>query len=423
MLCPNCGANSAPGDAICALCAAPLTAATSEGVPTPAAGTDVVEITPAVAPQPYQWKDVWLAPEPTNAISTTAMSTTAISTTATPTTATPTIGLPAITRPALSLPVFSNSAKTASRTTGLTVVAGLAAVGGASAIVGSFLAQLTISSDAPVADVLGDYKLNDLAQAFHSGGLYTGSNLQTGVIVAAVLLMVGAAFAFAGHRFGAGLLGGAAVALAPVVVVVWGNITRLGDSAAVQAQDARNISGIGTFIDTGPSIGFYFLAGGAVVALIALIVSLAMVRPDNRLPLNGALCLTGALASLVAAAGQLVPEPGAKFSTNVSTDSVSTLLMAARLAIIALVAVCGVIGFSMRSRRGIALVLGAVSIYVWQWLSSLIELGDFPAEPAFGRPGSIEVKPHITTTIGVIVMLLLAASTLAITGRHRQGAR
>jgi hypothetical protein len=97
--------------------------------------------------------------------------------------------------------------------------------------------------------------------------------------------------------------------------------------------------------------------------------------------------------------------------------------MFARLAIIALVAVCGVIGFSLRSRRGIAMALGAVSIYVWQWLSSLSELGDFPAEPAFGRPGSIEVKPHITTTIGVIVMLLLAASTLAITGRHREGTR
>jgi hypothetical protein len=204
---------------------------------------------------------------------------------------------------------------------------------------------------------------------------------------------------------------------------VWGNVTQIGNTAASRAQDARNISGIGTFIDTGPSIGFYLLAGGAVVAIIALIVSLAMVRPDNRLPLNGALCLMGGLASVVAAAGQLVPESGAQFSANVSTDSTSALLMVARLAIICLVALCGVIGFSLRSRRGIALALGATSIYVWQWLSSLIELGGFPAEPAFGRPGSIEVKPHITTTIGVIMMLLLATSTLAITGLNREGSR
>jgi hypothetical protein len=223
--------------------------------------------------------------------------------------------------------------------------------------------------------------------------------------------------------YGAALASGAALALLPVTLCIWGNVRRIANTAVLQAQDAKIATRVGTYVQTQAAVGVYFIAAAAVLGIAVLVVSLVAPRSDPWPPFNRILGIVGALASLVAAAGQLVPENGVSFSSNFSANTVGRLLLSGHLAIIGVVALCGVVGFLCCNRWGIALAFGGISIYVWQWLSSVADLGAFPAEPAFGRPGSIDLKPHVTTTIGLITMLVLGASTLALTAQNREGPR
>ena len=397
MFCPRCGVSWESGQTTCSNCDAPLPLPASENGATADTVLTIVEQTGAVAAQPHQWDAAWVAnerrAEPT------------IDPTPTPT------------------PTGIAVTKLEEPSTALNAIALLAVLGGSLAIVSTFFTQLTISSDAPIAEVLGDYKLNDLAAAFRSGGLFTGSNLQVGVIVAGAFMVLGALFAAWGRSYGAGLATGAALALIPVLICVWGNVAKIADTAALQAQDAKDATKVGTYVDTSVGSGFLLLVGASVLGLVVLIVSVPTARSDHKPPFNPILSTVGLVASLVAAAGQLVPENGTPFSSNFSSESIGVLSLSGHLAIIGVVALCGVVGFACRNRWGLALAAGGACIYVWQWLSSIANLGGFPAEPAFGRPGNIDLKPHLATTIGLITMLLIGASTLALTTQNRDSAQ
>lgn len=293
----------------------------------------------------------------------------------------------------------------------LSIVAGVA---GAATIVGAFLPQLNAKSDAPIAKVLGDYMLNDLATAAPVGGLFTGTNLQVGIIVAGALMCLGAIAAAFGRRLGAGLAGGAAISLLPFVVLIWDNISKITDAVAQQAQLSKQQNGLGSFVNTAPAAGFYVLVGAAAIGAVALVLSAIHARDDGHPPLNSALAWLGAFASLGAAAGQLIAQHSASFSDNFSTTNVGTAAVVSRLEIIVLVVGCGVIGFARRNRWGLGFAVGAAGVYAWQWLSSLTELGDYPAPPAFGNPGNAELKPHIVTTVGLAAMLAFATVSMII---------
>ena len=304
------------------------------------------------------------------------------------------------------------------RVTALSVIA---AVAGVCCIVASALSQLTVRSDAAIGAWLGSYRLNDLAAASVTGGLFSGTNLQVGIILAGLLLIIGAVLS-ANHRaVGAGLVAGVALALAPVVVVIWGNIVMLSDGATAQAETVKRATRLGTFIETQPAIGFYVLLGATVLALIALVMSLTQAIIDNRVPLNRALCAAGAVAAVVAAVGQFIPQHGAGFRDNFSSDTVDVVLISARLGIVGLLAMCGVLGFMRADRWGIGLVLGTSSLYAWQWLSSIAPIGQLPAPPAFFSPGQPTGTPTIVTTIGVVALLGIATATIVV-GRTKEPA-
>jgi hypothetical protein len=387
MFCPRCGVSCETGQTICHVCSAPL--------PLAVAATEAT----AELAAPYTWDAVWVTTEPASE---------------------PVIDRvdrvdrtpPGTVRPAVD---------DVEQSVALNVIAVLAVLAGFLTIVGAFLAQLTITSDAPIADALGDYKLNDLAAAFRSGGLFTGSNLQVGVIVVGVLMVIGAVLAVLRRSYGAALASGASLALLPVTLCIWGNVRKIADTAVLQAQDAKIATRLGTYVQTQAAVGVYFIAAASVLGIAVIIVSLVAPKSDPWPPFNRILGIVGALASLVAAAGQLVPENGVSFSNNFSTDTVGLLLLSGHLAVIGVVALCGVVGFLWCNRWGIALAFGGISVYLWQWVSSVGNLGAFPAEPAFGRPGSIDLKPHATTTIGLITMLIIGASTLVLTGQNREG--
>ena len=304
--------------------------------------------------------------------------------------------------------------------TALSVVAGVA---GVAAIVASFLPQLNATSDAPIAKILGDYTLNDLATAAPIGGIFTGTNLQVGIIVAGVLMCIGAVATGFGRRLGAGLAGGVAVSLLPFVVIIWGNISKITDAVARQAQIAKQQTGLGSVVNTRPAVGFYVLVGAVAIGVVALVLSAIHARDDGHPPFNAALATLGVIASLGAAAGQLIAQHSARFSDNFSTADVSAASIVSRLEIIVLVAGCGIIGFARRNRWGLGFVVGAIGIYGWQGLSSLAELGDLPAPPAFFNPGNHELKPHIVTTVGLAAMLVVAAVSVIVASQRERSSR
>jgi hypothetical protein len=287
----------------------------------------------------------------------------------------------------------------------LAMLAGLA---GIATILGSFLTQVNIKSDAPDSEnVLGAFKLND----------FRGTNLQVAFLTAGIVLLIGAAMTASGKRFGRGLLGGAGLALVPAVACVFGLSRDTMDRADV-AVTRVNAEGLGgSYFDAQPGIGFYVLLAGALLGLFAFLASFARANNERTHGLNSALCGIGAVASVIAGIGQLIPENGAGLGDNFSDDLGNKAFVYGRLAMAVLVAGCGVVGFMRRSRWGIGLALGGLALYAWQWVSSWRGWGDLPTPPAFENPGG-DLQPHMLTTVGIVLMVIAGLVALGIGGRQ-----
>ncbi len=286
---------------------------------------------------------------------------------------------------------------------GASAVAALAGLAGIAAIAAAFLPMETIKSDAAIPQIIGDYKLNDLI----------ATNLLIAVVIAGVCLLGGGVLDKLGYRIGAGLAGGAALALAPFAVIVWGINDTVSKTAQSYAEASAAGGSGGTFFEGKPGIGFWVLVVAAVLGVVALLIGVSQSGPDGSPKLNVGLCVGGAVAALVAGIGQLVPQHGASLSDNFSTGhGQPAAFVYGRVGIIAVVALAGAAGFLRNNRWGVGLALGSVSIYAWMWVSSIAEAGDRPAPPAFGNPGALDAKPYILTTVGVVAMILLAAMAL-----------
>ena len=288
----------------------------------------------------------------------------------------------------------------------LAVIAGLA---GVAAIIGAFVPVLQISTDAPIPEA-GDYKLNDL---------FLGTNMIIGAIIIGVCLLAGGILATQGKRIGAGLASGAAVALAPVLVIVWGGIDRMSQSAEAHAVATASAGQGGTFFQAKQGAGLWVLIGAAALGLIGLVIALVQAGADGRPPLNMFVGLGGALAAVVAALGQMIPSDARSFGDNFDNSLATNTILYGRLAMIALVAAAGAVGFLCNNRWGIGLALGGVAFWAWQWLSSLAEIGDSPLSPGFVPVSTLDGKPHIVTTIGVVAVLVLAVVAILAAPKNR----
>ncbi len=273
---------------------------------------------------------------------------------------------------------------------------------GIATVAGSFMLVSTLTSDAPIPQYLGDYGLNDL------GG---GTTFQVAFLIAGVLLLVGAMIvrqAGSDHsvRFGSGLISGVGLALVPFVAFMWASANAVANRALLQAESIAGAGGGGQVFESQLGVGFFVLIGGGVLGIVAALIASTRGGDDGAEPLNTSLCVTGALACLAAAAGQLIPQNGGRFGDNFTNSFTGASSISSRLAMIAVVAAGGIVGFLLARRFGLGLVLGSVSLYLWQWLTSILEVGDYPAPPALGNPGNLDGKPHIVTTVGVIVIVL-----------------
>ncbi|MEO6124883.1 MAG: hypothetical protein ABIR32_14355 [Ilumatobacteraceae bacterium] len=295
-------------------------------------------------------------------------------------------------------------------TPGTTLLAVFACLAGLITIAGSMLQILTIRSDAAIPQYLGDYTISDLDGV--------GTNFQIAWLIAGTLMLLGGLLVVqhTAVRFGAGLAGGAGAIIVPLVAFAGFGTNSLTDRALQQAQYVASVGEGGTQFEFTLHVGFFTLFVAAAFGAATLVLAIGFARDDGRVPLTTWLCVAGALGCVVAGAGQLIPGVGARFADNFSNPYSVGAFVVARLAMIAMMVVVGVLGFLLANRFGLGLALGAVSVYTWQWASSLYEWGNLPLPPAIFNPGG-DGKPHIVTTLGVVIALVCAARLAMIARR------
>ena len=279
------------------------------------------------------------------------------------------------------------------------VVTGTSIVGALVALVAVFANTITITTDAtsPTFET-GDWLVGDL-----------GSNLQVAGLIGVVALLVGAVVAGFGIRWGAGLAGGAALAVAGWAALTVGLTEQKFQAASIAVKAPT----IGPFTVTlTRDLGYLALLAAIVMGGAVFVVSLVHAGDDDRSGLNPWIAALGAVSALVAAGGPLVPEGAATLRNNWSsaggTFDQPTAYFAGRIAQVALLALAGVVGFLQVRRWGLGLAIGGMLPVLWLAVTSLLELGDSPVGPAFTNPGDAARDLHAVTVVGMTALAGLA---------------
>ncbi len=223
-----------------------------------------------------------------------------------------------------------------------------------------------------------------------------------------------------GFRWGAGLAGGAGTGLAGWAVLTIG-------LAELPLQTAR-VNGATFSRET----GYWALAAVAGLGIVTLVVSLARVGGDGRAGLDPWVAALGAMATIAAAVGPLIPVGGADVTWNYSSPSGSdwpTWFFAARFAQLGLLLLCGVFGFLLVRRYGLGLAIGGAVTSGWLVLTSATEQTALPIGPAQTNPGAagyaqvqaLVDKPHAVTIVGVGLVFFfgLVATAMALIDSDR----
>jgi hypothetical protein len=249
-----------------------------------------------------------------------------------------------------------------------------------------------------------------------------GSNLATAAYVGAAVMVVGGLFACFGFRWGAGLAGGAGLALAGWSLIVLG----LAEAPIETATSiTRNPTTADPFTLTiTRDIGYWLIVGIGGLGLAGFLSSFGQSGRGGRRSLNPWVAALAAVAVLVFAVGPLIPVNGATLADNFGatdifriptndTDSVVPMLyLIGRQAQLGLIALAGVVGLLLVRTWGIGLAAGSISVGLWMWISSLGELGDNPAGLAVANVFAPDTIPHGVTSVGAgltFVLVLVAA--------------
>jgi hypothetical protein len=237
-----------------------------------------------------------------------------------------------------------------------------------------------------------------------------------------VSLVAGALAAGFRWRWGSGLAGGAGLALTGLVALSVG----LADFPIDAARDFAAIPNAQQFTLTiTRDVGYWLLIASAALGLIVFFASINEAFGDRRSGLNPWIAALGALATVVAMFGPMIPEGIAVFSDNwyviEGPGQPSALLLVGRLVQLALLAASGVIGYLCVRRWGLGLAIGGALPIVWLAASTLFELTDRPIGPAFRNPGADSTDLHGVTIIGVSAVLSIAI--LAVVAAYDQSVR
>jgi hypothetical protein len=251
-----------------------------------------------------------------------------------------------------------------------------------------------------------------------------GTNLAVAGFVGATVMALGGLLACFGFRWGAGLAGGAGLALAGWAALVVG----LAELRIASAESiTRQTTDLAFTLKVTRDLGFWLVVAVATIGLLVFLASLRSIGTGGRLPLNPWIAALGAVAGVVLVAGPLIPENTATFVNNYRSANpildLPALYFAGRLVQLALIGVAIVFGMLIVRAYGLGLAAGGVSVALWMWVSSLFDMGTFPLGIAAGNFGSdpTDPTPHAVTTAGMVLMLVMLAvgAVLAIVGHQR----
>jgi len=287
------------------------------------------------------------------------------------------------------------------------------------ALAGTFTTAVQITSDTrlvptdtmPAGFRTGTWMLDDLAD-----------NMSIAILIAAVLLVIGGVAAGFRWRWGSGLAGGAGLALTGLVALAIG-------LAQFPIDAARGFAAIPNqqhFVLTiTRDVGFWLLLASAALGLMVFFASINDAFGDRRSGLNPWIAALGALATVVAVFGPMIPEGTAIFSDNwylrEGPGEPSALLLLGRLVQLALLAISGIAGYLCVRRWGLSLAIGGALPIVWLAASTQFDLTSRPVGPAFANPGADAIELHGVTIIGVSAVI--AIGILAVVAAYDQSVR
>jgi hypothetical protein len=327
---------------------------------------------------------------------------------------TPPHGTPATS--AFDLDLFEHHGVSVRRRMVLVVLAAATAVAVAAA---SMLTMLTVDATNSVS-----LHLVLDANGFTSNAMVAG-------LIAAVLLLTGAVIAARGHRFAIGLIGGVGAAAAGLMVWLIGQAITLVDSSKHVLAAGGGVYRLHLLLD----IGFFMAIVAAVLGAACFVASLMSAHDPSERKVHPALGALGALGALVLAVGVLLPTKSGHLADNFSAahpiagaafrksqlllvfhvdyQPVPAIVPWFRLLLIALILVCGVLGFLRATRWGLGLAIGSVSVSMWMWITSMFAIGDLPYGIGGGNAGSTGHPPHIAVTVGLVVVVIAAVAQAA----------
>jgi hypothetical protein len=268
------------------------------------------------------------------------------------------------------------------------------------------------------------------------------TNARVGTIIAAVLLIAGAAIGMSGRRFGTGLAGGAGLALAGFMAWLVGDSISVIDTLKQGFRESSLTYTLSTTLD----VGFWMAVSAAVLGGVVFAVSLAGAGDDGEPSLHPAVGAFGLIGGLVLVIGPMLPTKGATFADNftsdhslgparfwkgrlflefgITHDAVPPITTWLRILVLLLLLIGVYLGFIAGSKWGVGMVLGAVGIGVWQWVTAMLEAGDLPWVIAGGSPGQEGFTPNVATSVGVVIVVvtLVVAAVLAYRPRRNAAA-
>lgn len=248
------------------------------------------------------------------------------------------------------------------------------------------------------------WRLNDL-----------GTNLTVAGIIGALAMLGGSIAWCYGFRWGAGLTGGAGAGLAgwaalPIGLAEW----PITENAAAFER----------------GVGYWALAAVIGLGIVTCLVSLIRSGDDGRAGLDPWVAALGAMATVAAVVGPLIPIDNGDLTENWTSPAgidLPTFFFAARALQLGLLLMCGVIGFLLVRRFGLGFAIGGTVAVGWLTLTSATGQTELPVAPAYVNPGAIGpandqvlgIEPYVVTTagVGLIGFFAVVAVVMALLSR------
>jgi hypothetical protein len=269
-------------------------------------------------------------------------------------------------------------------------------------------------------------KLNDIS-----------TNALVATLLAAALLIGGAALGLSGRRFGTGVAGGAGLAVAGFM----GWMATVAVSIIDTVKQGLAAKGVNYRLSTTLDVGLWMCVAAAVLGGVVFFVSLTGAGPDGHTRVHPAVGALGVLGTVAVMIGPMLPMHSTTLADNFATDHtigaplwwksflrlslgvthdpVPPITTWMRILALVLLLAGGLIGFIAGSRWGLGMVLGSMGIALWQWITSLLEAGDWPFGIAGGNPGVDGFVPHVVTTVGVVMIIIALLAGTAMVYRER----